>query len=94
MKCDGCFDEIECSDSYFSGSWVPESNEKDGSRKFGCSPQQNYCKRCIEHMPTFFNQPERSKREDRLETALNLNHEIVKVQLSSGCGALNIVETQ
>jgi len=39
-------------------------------------------------------QPERSKREDRLETALNLNHEIVKAQLSSGCGALNIVETQ
>ena len=108
MKCSGCFKLIEETDPYFSGHWIPEANQ-DGYRKFGCSPQQNYCKTCMQDMPTFFNQPERSKREDfyqnlakdylneqehwEIDHSEKLSIECFAKYLDRRCGALNTTAT-
>lgn len=52
MQCQGCDREIPNSEDVFCGRIIPRASE-DGFRKFGCSPEQYYCFKCIMKFPKF-----------------------------------------
>lgn len=57
ITCWGCNAKIPNNESYFSGYMIPLAHDTDGNRRFGCSPQFNYCSTCLKLFPCHYNLP-------------------------------------